>query len=97
MMTIDEIRNATAKLIKEGDVDVSYITQELIDEMNFQTPKEVGKDDLSDVFEGNSLYFDGVNTNWKKDCGNERWYWAGQHNLVRLVNCATGTIRYRIS
>ncbi|TRW23606.1 hypothetical protein FMM05_13170 [Flavobacterium zepuense] len=97
MMTIEEIRTATAKLIIEGEVDVTYITQELIDEMNSQTPKEVSDVDLKEIHEGNSVYYDGTHTQWKKDCGNERWSWAGQHTLVRLVNCATGTIRHRIS
>ena len=97
MNSIEEIRNQTAKLIKKGEVDVSYITQELIDEMSSETAKEAGKDDLNNIYEGNSVYYDGTNTNWKKDCRNERWYWPGQHTLERLVNCATGTIRHRIS
>lgn len=93
-MKIDiELVRKTTQAALSGDLDVSHLTEELVEESRANaTPLE----ERSGELEGNTFMRDGNVWKWREGCGNQWYTWSGNASATRIVNCLNGFIKYRI-
>jgi hypothetical protein len=95
---VESARQATLSVLGK-DADVSYITEDLLNEIARAKPTEVNVAPTGWQENGNTITkgTDGK-WYWRSECSLTEWrVWGGNIRTERIVNCTSGILRYKIS
>jgi hypothetical protein len=95
---LEYLRQELRALLGE-DFDVSHLTAELVEEAANAVSPEVALPRVSWIMEGNSITPIPGGNKFRRDCSLTEWVqWTnGPITATRIVNCANGLLRYRIT
>ena len=80
------------------EADLSYLTQELLEESDRANPKTV--EGTGWLKEGNTIKVEGGVTKWRDGCSTDEkdwWQYRGTVKQDRTVNCANNLLKYKIT
>lgn len=93
---LQEVINETKKCLGQ-DADLSYLTEDFLEEAVKAKANNVDDSILSWEKEGNTITVVGNVTKWRDQCSSTEWWqYTGSVSTQRVVNCLNGFQKFKI-